>query len=491
MTSSETGSRKRVAIAGASGFVGRALRRSLSDDYELIALTRSLSGAGDRQESSGVTWRQCDLFDVEEIKTALEGVDVVIYLVHSMSPQSRLTQARFEDLDLLLADNMRIACESTGVQHVLYLGGLTSAIEEKKLSRHLQSRHEVGLVLGSGQSRLTQLGAGVVIGRGGSSLRMLTRLIRRLPMMVLPRWTAHPTQPVSIRDVVRAFEMALEDPERWTGSFDLGINEKMTYGDMIMRTAGHLKRSPFTVHVPISSPKVSTLWIMLFSGEPRSLVFPLVSSLSSPTVATPNPMLERLEPGLQGFDDALNEAISAGARDEDPRRQMLRKDRVIINKRSLVRSIQRMKAPVDWSAEQICQRYWKWLSSITGPVLRVATEPTSEGESLEEVRIKLLGKWDLLVLRRDHQRCNERSEVHSIEGGLLVRGGTEHKGRMEFRRIKDESHTVVTVLNDFAPSLPWYLYEFSQAIAHLVIMGAFRRWLGRRMRPTGTAGEGR
>ena len=481
--------RKRVAIAGASGFVGRALRRSLSGDYELIALTRSLSGAGDQKESSGVTWRQCDLFDVEAIKDALVGVDVVIYLVHSMSPQSRLTQARFEDLDLLLADNMRIACDAAGVQHVLYLGGLTSGMEEKTLSRHLESRHEVGLVLGNGKARMTQLGAGVVIGRGGSSLRMLTRLIRRLPMMVLPRWTANPTQPVSIKDVVRAFEMALRDPETWTGSFDLGINERMTYGDMIMRTAGHLERNPLAFHVPISSPKVSTLWIMLFSGEPRSLVFPLVSSLSSPTVARDNPMLQKLKPDLQGFDEALDEAISVGARDEDPRRVMLQKDRLIINRRSLVRSIQRMKAPEDWTIERVCQDYWRWLGSLAGPVLKVDME-LDGGGSIEEVRVRLLGRLDLIVMRRDQARCDERSEVLSIEGGLLVRGGTSNKGRVEFRRIKARSEAVVTVLNDFAPSLPWYLYEFSQAIAHLVIMGAFRRWLAAKIRAAAKADAG-
>jgi hypothetical protein len=192
-------------------------------------------------------------------------------------------------------------------------------------------------------------------------------------------------------------------------------------------------------------------------------------------------MLDILEPELQGFDEALNEAISVGARDEDPRRQMLQKDRVIINRRSLVRSIQRMKAPEEWSTERICHGYWKWLGSLTGPILKVGLDLVPGSERLEEVRVKLLGKWDLLVLRRDHQRCNDRSEVLSIEGGLLVRGDTENKGRMEFRRIKDHSDTVVTVLNDFAPSLPWYLYECSQAIAHLVIMGAFRRWLGRRI----------
>ena len=480
-----------MAIAGASGFVGRALRRSLSARYDLIALTRSQSGAGDQMESEGVTWCKCDLFDIEEIKRSLVDVDLVIYLVHSMSPQSRLTQAGFEDLDLLLADNMRTACEATGVKRIVYLGGLSSAIEKEGLSRHLQSRREVGLVLASGVPAVTQLGAGVVIGRGGSSLRMLTRLIKRLPMMVLPRWTSTPTQPVSIKDVVRAFQLVLEDPERWVGDFDLGIEEEMTYGDMIMRTAKHLGRAPVTFHVPISSPKVSTLWIMLFSGEPKSLVFPLVSSLASPTVARPNALLDTLTPELQGFDEALDEAISVGKRDEDPRREMRRKDRVIINRLSLVRSVQRMIAPAEWSAALICRKYWEWLGTWGRPLLTTKLEVRPGTDELEQVEVHLLGGIRLLALERDHARCSGKSDVLAIKGGLLVRNTPHGKGRFEFRRVTGESDTVVAVLHDYAPSIPWYLYEFTQALVHLLVMRAFRGWLRRRIRrlkPEGAAG---
>ena len=37
--------RLRVAIAGASGFVGRAIRRELKDRFEIVALTRRSSGS--------------------------------------------------------------------------------------------------------------------------------------------------------------------------------------------------------------------------------------------------------------------------------------------------------------------------------------------------------------------------------------------------------------------------------------------------------------
>ena len=477
----EPASKTTIAIAGASGFVGRALRDRLHEEFDLVALTRSQSRSDSTEQQDGVTWRQCDLFDPEAITGALEDVDILVYLVHSMSPQSRLTQAGFEDLDLLLADNVRTACEAAGVGRIIYLGGLSSHDEDTRLSRHLESRREVGRVLASGKPRVTQLRAGVVIGRGGSSLRMLTRLIKRLPMMVLPKWTATPTQPVGLEDVVRAFQTVLRNPDAWEGAYDLGIEEEMTYGEMIMRTASHLGSRPLTIQVPIASPKVSTLWIMLFSGEPRSLVFPLVSSLSSPTVASRNRLLDSLAPGMQGFDEALEEATGGSGSEEDPRREMRRKDRTIINRKSLVRSIQRMRAPTDWSATRIVRGYWEWLGWWGGPLLRVRTKPTPDREGIEEVDVDLLSCIRMLSLRRDSNRSTPSSEVLSITGGLLVRRNAGSDGRFEFRRISGDPETILVILQDYAPSLPWYLYEMTQALLHLLVMRAFRGWLKRRI----------
>ena len=52
-----------------------------------------------------ITWCHCDLFSVRQAEAALRGAEYAIYLVHSMLPSSRLTQAKPNDMDLLIADN--------------------------------------------------------------------------------------------------------------------------------------------------------------------------------------------------------------------------------------------------------------------------------------------------------------------------------------------------------------------------------------------------
>lgn len=479
-TSAETSTpRLRVAIAGASGFVGRALRRRLADEFQLIALTRRPSSPNFVAiDDHGVEWRQCDLFDPDAIAEAIDGVDVVIYLVHSMSPQSRLTQARFDDLDLMLADNMRRAMDVSGTQRVIFLGGLGAHQDPDILSRHLVSRQEVGMVLGAGRATLTELRAGLVIGHGGSSFRMLVRLIRRLPVMVLPRWTSTPTQPIAIDDVVRAFECVLETPSEWDGQFDLGIEEEMTYGDMIRRAATGLGRNPVTIPVPISSPRVSTLWIMLFSGEPASLVIPLIASLKTPTVARDNRLMERLDrSSLIDFDQSVAECLVAEDADEYPRRATRRRDKKVIHQRSLVRSIQRMPMPEEMTLKTAMRIYWEWLGKVFRPLLRIQTMVSEDGAA-DRVTVHLFGLILMLELNRRREACDDEIESMHITRGLLVRKVAPPGARLEFRRIRGRN-VLLAVLQDYAPSLPWPLYMCSQAWLHLIVMRGFRRWLRR------------
>lgn len=478
----ETMRRPRIAIAGASGFVGRALRRRLADRFEVVALTRRPSqDAPAENDRDGVEWRQCDLFDSASIAAAIEGVDVVIYLVHSMSPQSRLTQARFDELDLVLADNMRRAMDAAGTAHIVFLGGLGAHLEESMLSRHLASRQEVGLVLAGGRASMTELRAGLVIGSGGSSFRMLIRLIRRLPVMVLPRWTSTPTQPIAIDDVVRAFEVVLGDPDAWRGEFDLGIEERMTYGRMIHRAAALLGRKPWTVPVPISSPRVSTLWIMLFSGEPASLVVPLIASLKTPTIARDNRLLDRLDRGaLTGFDESVRACLAEAGDSEDPRRATRRRDRRVIHQRSLVRSVQRMVMPGDLTPRTAMRAYWEWLGRVFRPLLRIRLQ-LSQGGEVDRVTVHLFGRLRMLELNRMPEACDDDLETMHISGGLLVRRVSPPGSRLEFRRIRERG-VLLTALQDYAPSLPWPIYMCSQAWLHLMVMFGFRRWLRRRSR---------
>ncbi len=95
--------RPKLAIAGASGSIGTAVCRELADDYEIVALTRSLAGSKLQDKNIPVTWQFCDFFSMRGVETALAGIEFAIYLIHTRIPTARLDQAQSEDMDLLLA----------------------------------------------------------------------------------------------------------------------------------------------------------------------------------------------------------------------------------------------------------------------------------------------------------------------------------------------------------------------------------------------------
>ena len=83
-----------IAIAGASGFVGRALTcQLLESNHEVLALHRSVKTPVANERSVVV-----DLGDESSTTHALANVDAAYYLVHSMAAGDE-----FQDLDLRLA----------------------------------------------------------------------------------------------------------------------------------------------------------------------------------------------------------------------------------------------------------------------------------------------------------------------------------------------------------------------------------------------------
>jgi len=466
--------RPTLAIAGASGFVGTHLIEALRRRYRIVALTRSDVETGDG-EADAIEWRRCDLFEVDEVERALEGVEIALYLVHSMLPTSRLTQARFEDLDLLLADNFSRAASKAGVQRIIYLGGLSP--EGPKLSRHLRSRLEVGRCLAARDVPVTTLKAGLILGPGGSSLNMLVTLVHRIPLMILPRWTESRTQAAAVWDVVRAFERILDEPASAGASFDFGHPQILTYRDMIQKTASVLGLKRSMIGVPLRAPELSSLWCQLFSGSPRALVRPLIESLRHDLLVKPNPLVEEFGPSMISFEEALKRSLDeCGRLLPSPRLPYERRHRAAIRRASRVRAVRRCRVPADWSPLKVVQEYFCWIDRRGLGMFKI--------ESPAKDRIALCWRWprwNLLELTYDPAVSDDLRAAYRLTGGLLVGPDEGRPGWLEVRRLPHEA-TLFFTIHDYAPALPWYLYVNTQALLHDVITRAFARHLKRRSR---------
>lgn len=295
-------------VTGATGYVGGRLVPELLDAGARVrCMTRSAARLRDQPWFDRVEVVEGDAADPEAARTALDGVDVAYFLIHSMMGGSR-----FEQADRQTARTFAAAAAETGLGRMVYLGGLAPA-QDGPLSPHMRSRAEVGqILLQSGVPTLV-LRAAVIIGSGSASFEMLRYLTERLPIMVTPRWVASRVQPIAIRDVLRYLVRAADLPTQVRGAFDIGGPDVLTYQQMMYRYAQLADLGPRRIlRVPVLSPSLSSHWIGLVTPIPGMLARPLVESLRHDAVCRDHEIARHIpDPpgGLVPFDDAVHLAL--------------------------------------------------------------------------------------------------------------------------------------------------------------------------------------
>lgn len=293
----------KILITGTTGYIAkRLIIKLLESGHELVCCVRDLSRIPPEFEHH----EQIEFIKIDFLKDQYvelpKDIEIAYYLIHSMATSA----SDFEEMEAACAENFKRLVEKTDCIQVIYLSGIVNG---NKLSKHLQSRHNVEVLLFSEKYALTTFRAGIIVGSGSASFEIIRDLVEKLPFMVTPKWLNTRSQPIAIRDVLLYLEKAIGRRILFDRSFDIGGPEVLTYKQMLLKFAEIRGLRRYIVTLPVLTPKLSSYWLYFVTSTSFNLAKSLVDSMKVEVVARPSDIDKILDIKTITYKEAVSRAF--------------------------------------------------------------------------------------------------------------------------------------------------------------------------------------
>ncbi|MBI1387233.1 MAG: DUF2867 domain-containing protein [bacterium] len=291
-----------ILLTGATGYIGGRLLYKLHErGHAIRCLCRNPDFIRSRAPQN-VEIHPGDVRNKDSIVPAMQGMDVAVYLIHSMA-----SHENFAEADRLAARNFAEAVKNSSIGKIIYVGGLGESDDD--LSPHLKSRQEVGAILRESGVDVIELRASIVIGSGSLSFEMIRSLVERLPVMITPRWVSVPAQPIAINDLLDYLVESIECEAPGSRIYEIGGAEIVSYGGIMKEYARQRGLKRFMIPVPFLTPFLSSLWLGLVTPIYARVGRKLIDSIRHPTVVKQNSALTDFSIKPVGIQQAIQQAL--------------------------------------------------------------------------------------------------------------------------------------------------------------------------------------
>jgi uncharacterized protein YbjT (DUF2867 family) len=241
----------KVLVTGGTGFVGPAVANAIVDAGHEVRILERKPGSWRRAGIRCQEAVQGDMTDVDSLRRAAAGVDVVVHLV-------AIRQGRPEQFERVMIDGTRnLLAASTAVTRFVLMSALGTSEETKNLVPYYGAKwQEEQDVKASGLEHVI-FRPSFVFGRGGGILPTFVKLAKLSPVTGIVGSGKQRIQPIWIDDVGAYFAASVDKPEAASRTFELGGPDAVDWDELwarIRRTVG-IRRRP-TMHLPTALMRI-------------------------------------------------------------------------------------------------------------------------------------------------------------------------------------------------------------------------------------------
>jgi NADH dehydrogenase len=240
-----------VAVAGASGFIGRAIVRRLltMPQVQVRGMTRSPERARQRLALPNLEWVRAEVTEPSTLPNALQGADAIVSAVQFEgypveNPKKGLT---FERVDFGGTVALLDAAKKADVKRFIYISG--AAADENATHPGFRAKGRAERAIRESGLTWTIFRPSLVYGPEDKVMNGFAKLLKFSPAFGVPGTGRQKVQPVLVDDLATCVALAVEGKGA-NGIFEVGGPDLMSFDEMIrilMEVTG--RRRPI-LHIP-------------------------------------------------------------------------------------------------------------------------------------------------------------------------------------------------------------------------------------------------
>ena len=239
----------RIAVTGASGFVGRHFAGSLADQgHTVVALARGHDRRDpDALRHPGIHVVHADVGSGAGLREAFADCEAVAHLAGINLERGSQTYQRVH-----VHGTRRVveAARAAGVQRLALLSFLRA--RPSCGSAYHESKWAAEEIVRASVLDYTVLKAGVIYGPGDHMLDHLARALRTFPLFALVGLQPRPVRPVAVADVVRVLQAALVEGRLPRRTVAVVGPEELLLEDVVRRVAAVIRKRPLMLRLPVA-----------------------------------------------------------------------------------------------------------------------------------------------------------------------------------------------------------------------------------------------